>query len=130
MTEGIIMDGRTYRVRVAFGSRKRSFSLISGKNAGESLNHRRIRDLLGSGYSYQLQVEPNPSYPADYDDFYHAISAPVDYHTVTMPYGQTTITFQAAVTGGEDMDRGMLGGARRWSGLTVNFVYMEPQRRP
>lgn len=129
-TEGITMDGRTYQVRVTFGSRKRRFDLLSGSNAGESLSRRKIRDLQGTGYSYQLQVEPDPQKPGDYDAFYEAISAPVDYHTITMPYGQSTITYQAAVASGEDTDRGMLGGARRWAGLTVDFIYMEPQRRP
>lgn len=124
------MDGQTYRVRTVFNTRRRKFALISGKNAGEALSHRRIRDLGGTGYSYQLQVEPDPRYPADYDAFFDAISAPVDYHTITMPYGQSTLKFQAAVTSGEDIDGGIVGGVRRWHGLVVNFEYMQPQRLP
>lgn len=128
--ETITMDGVTYRVRSVYLSRRRSFALIEGRNAGESLSDRRIRDLRGTGYSYTMQVEPDPAYPEDYDAFFEAVSAPVDYHTVTMPYGQGTMTYEAAVVSGSDTDKGVLGGKRRYTGLTVNFQYMEPQRRP
>lgn len=129
-TEKILMDGQTYRVRVVFGSRKRHFELVSGRNAGVSQNHVKIRDLQGTGYSYQLQVEPDPAFPEDYDLFYEAISAPVDYHDIRMPYGQGFRTFRFIVTSGDDQDNGILGGKRRWSGLTVNMEYFAPQRRP
>lgn len=130
MVEKIVMDGITYNVRVVYKGRTRSFELISGSNAGRSLSARKIRDILGTGYSYQMQIEPDPAHPGDYDAFFEAISAPVDYHTITMPYGQSTMTYQAAVSSGSDTDNGYMGGARRYSGLTVNFEYMEPQRRP
>lgn len=124
------MDGVTYRVRTVYLSRRRAFTLIEGDNAGDSLADRRIRDLRGTGYSCSMQVEPDPAYPEDYDAFYMAISAPVDFHTVTMPFGQSTLTYEAAVESGTDTDKGILAGKRRYTGLTVNFRYMEPQRRP
>lgn len=126
----LTMDGVTYRLRTVYLSRKRSFALLEGDNAGQSLAWRRIRDLRGTGYTYTLQVEPDPAYPEDYDAFFAAISAPVDYHTVTMPFGQETITYQAAVESGSDTDRGVIGGKRRYTGLTVVFAYMQPQRTP
>lgn len=127
---GITMDGTLYRVRVKYQSLERSFRLLSGENAGAMKTGREERDLLGTAYSYEMQVEPDPAYPADYDAFYEAISAPVESHTITLPYGQSTITYRARVESGRDISLGKLGGIQRWTGLTVSFLYLYPQRLP
>ena len=124
---GIIMDGITYDVRVVYGSLQRSFALIEGTNAGTSLSHASIRDLVGTAYTYSLQVEPNPTNVAAYDAFFAAISAPIDAHTVTFPYGQTVLTYRAKITGGADVYRGKLAGLERFENLTLTFEPLEPQ---
>ena len=126
----IVMDGVTYRLRVVYDSLIRAFELMEGVNAGEMISGRHERDLLGTGYTYQMQVEPDPRYPTDYDAFFHAISAPVDSHTIVMPYGQTTITYEAMIESGQDTYQGMVAGRARWRGLTVQYRYIEPQRTP
>lgn len=125
---GITMDGRTYDVRIVYNTLVRAFELIEGDNAGTMLSGRYERDLVGTGYSYQMRVEPNPLNRADYDAFFEAISAPTPTHTITVPYGQTTITYSARVLNGRDVYGGNPGGKKIWSGLTVEFVYIEPQR--
>lgn len=127
---GITMDGTLYRVRIKYPSLERSFRLLSGENAGSMKTGREDRDLLGTGYTYEMQVEPDPAYYADYDAFYEAISAPVESHTITLPYGQSTMTFQARVDSGKDSSLGKIGGVQRWTGLTVSFAYLYPQRLP
>lgn len=130
MAQQLNMDGTTYRVRIVYDTLIRSFELLEGVNAGEMLSGRHERDLLGTGYTYQMQVEPDPRYPTDYDAFFEAISAPVDSHTIIMPYGQTTITYEAMVESGQDTYRGIVGGRTKWRGLTVQYRYIEPQRVP
>lgn len=130
MTTPIIMDGVTYRVRVVYDSMRRSFELMEGKNAGTMLSGRDERDLLGTKYGYVMDIEPDPASPQDYDKFYEAISAPVDTHQITLPYGQTTITYEAKIESGTDICGGHLGNANRWKGLSVNFKPIEPQRVP
>lgn len=130
MAQQLNMDGTTYRVRIVYDTLIRSFELLEGVNAGEMLSGRHERDLLGTGYTYQMQVEPDPRYPTDYDAFFEAISAPVDSHTIIMPYGQTTITYEAMVESGQDTYRGIVSGRTRWRGLTVQYRYIEPQRVP
>ena len=85
LAQQLNMDGTTYRVRIVYDTLIRSFELLEGVNAGEMLSGRHERDLLGTGYTYQMQVEPDPRYPTDYDAFFEAISAPVDSHTIIMP---------------------------------------------
>ena len=130
LAQQLNMDGTTYRVRIVYDTLIRSFELLEGVNAGEMLSGRHERDLLGTGYTYQMQVEPDPRYPTDYDAFFEAISAPVDSHTISMPYGQTTITYEAMVESGQDTYRGIVGGRTKWRGLTVQYRYIEPQRVP
>lgn len=130
LAQQLNMDGTTYRVRIVYDTLVRSFELLEGVNAGEMLSGRHERDLLGTGYTYQMQVEPDPRYPTDYDAFFEAISAPVDSHTIIMPYGQTTITYEAMVESGQDTYRGIVSGRTRWRGLTVQYRYIEPQRVP
>ena len=130
LAQQLNMDGTTYRVRIVYDTLVRSFELLEGVNAGEMLSGRHERDLLGTGYTYQMQVEPDPRYPTDYDAFFEAISAPVDSHTIIMPYGQSTITYEAMVESGQDTYQGTVAGQTKWRGLTVQYRYIEPQRVP
>lgn len=126
----LVMDGKTYRLRIVYDSLTREFELLEGVNAGDMLSFRHERDLGGTGYSYELQVEPHPLYPEDYDAFYDAVSAPVDSHVITMPYGQGEMTFEAMVESGQDVYGGRLGGRAVWRGLTIRYRYIKPQKVP
>ena len=127
---GILMDGTTYKVRVVYNSLVCSFELRSGENEDYMISGRHERDLLGTGYAYQMAVEPDPEHPEDYDAFYHAISDPVPSHKITMPYGQGTMEFDAEILGGEDRLLGKLSGVNRWTGLVVDFQPLSLQRKP
>ena len=66
----------------------------------------------------------------EYDQLYEIISSPTEYHILTVPYGQTTLTFKAYVTSGSDsFDVKGKDGKIRWKGLKLNFIAMSPQRR-
>ena len=126
----IVMDGVTYRLRVRYETLGRNFHLDDGENADYMLSGLYKRDLLGTYYDYSMEIEPDPMYPADYDSFFEAITAPVDSHSLTLPYGQGTITFDAMVTSGSDLYRGQVAGSNRWGGLQVQFTAQKPQREP
>lgn len=125
---GITLDGVYYNVAVTFGSMKRSFNLKEGSAKGESIMGRKIRDILGTEYTYEMNVEPFPDDILSYDLFYQEISQPVDSHTITLPYNQTTITFDAAIESGSDNYTGNYNNKEHWNGLTIKFSPMEPQR--
>lgn len=129
MTTNIItVDGTLYNVRVSFGTMERNFELVEGNNKGVSITKREIRDVVGTRYSYSMDIEPDPAYPEDYDAFYEKITEPVDYHTVGIPYGQDGIEFEAQIISGRDSYKGFLAGSHRWGGLSVEFIPMQPQR--
>lgn len=129
MTTNIItIDGVLYNVRVSFGTMERSFELVEGKNKGTTITKREIRDIIGTRYSYSMQVEPDPANPEDYDSFYQKITEPKDYHVVELPFDQNGISFEAQIISGSDSYKGFLAGKHRWGGLKVEFVPMQPQR--
>lgn len=128
---GVILDGETYRVRVrADLPLEESFHIEQGENYMVLLNGEESPDVLGTYYDHTLYVEPDPRYFDDYDAFYQAISAPVDFHTITMPHGQATLTYKAKVVSGSHKLRGVIAGQRRYYGLQVNFQATAPQREP
>ena len=126
----ITMDGVPYRLRVKLGTLRRSFRIEESERSGMVKSGEAFRDLIGTYYDYAMDVEPDPAAPEDYDAFFETISAPVEAHTITLPYGQETMTYQAMVSAGEDKRRDRVAGVTRWTGLTVTFKAKKPQRRP
>ena len=122
------IDGKEYKVFAVFPTIKNSFSIKEGGNAGTAQNGREIRDILGTAYSYSMDISPNPNFPEDFDELFHVLSAPVNSHTIEMPYGQGTITFEAAISEGERTYRGKSGGFERWAGMSLTFRPLTPQR--
>lgn len=125
------IDGVDLRVEVM--DLKRSFSVTDSEHSGRTKNDEMHRDIVGTYYTYTIQIEPNTAYRADYDTFYEIVSSPVAFHRMSFPYNQETLEFQAYVTNGEDSltirkEKGTQ--VNRWSGLSLQFVAKEPQRRP
>ena len=124
---GITIDGIDYDVIVT-SNIERAFELKQGGIQGTSQNGREIPDILGTNYTFSLSVEPNKANFTAYDAFYQKITEPVDYHTVSVPYGQTSMTFQAMILSGTDKLRRKIGGSRRWGSLKIQLKPIEPQR--
>lgn len=123
----IKMDGVTYST-LHVVSIKRTFTVLDGENAGRVQSGGMIRDVIGTFYNYAVEIDPDAASRADYDAFFEAISAPVDSHTLEVPYAQTTLVFEAYVTQGGDELVLMEDAANRWENLSFNFIAMEPQR--
>lgn len=123
------IDGVPYS-KIHVLSLKRSFAVMDGENAGRTMDAAMQRDLLGTFYNYSLVIDPEETDPEEYDSLYETLSAPVASHTVSFPYGRSELTFEAYVANGEDELFDIFNGQNRWDNLTLNFIAMEPQRRP
>lgn len=128
MGKPIVMDGVEYP-NIHVVSLKRSFQVLDGENAGRVMTGEMDRDIIGTYYNYSCEIDASSADRDEYDDFYEAISAPVDSHSITVPFAQETITFDAYVTNGDDELLSMFDD-NEWSGLSFNFIAMAPQRRP
>lgn len=122
------LDGTEYNVIVT--SLQRKASVLDGDNAGRTLSGRMERDIIGTYYNYTMQVDTKGLAVEDYDALYEVLSAPVDFHTVTVPYGQGTLTFEAYVDNVDDELKQMQEGRSLWGGLSFSFIAMAPARTP
>lgn len=123
----IRLDGVTYST-LHVTKLTRNFSVLDGENAGRMMDGSMQRDIIGTFYNYSVEIDPDSGTREDYDAFYEAISAPVDYHTLVVPYAQQTLTFNAYVTNGKDDLLVMEQSSNRWGALSFNFIAMAPQR--
>ena len=126
MQQIITIDGATFDVGVA--SIKRRARIEDGPNAGNSKRGDWIRDVYGTYYDYILAFDTSAGLSrADYDTLYQVLTAPVEFHTLVVPYGQSTLSFYAGITGAEDnvilMDDGTV-----WGNLSITFRAKAPQR--
>ena len=129
MTSVLSLDGKAYP-NLHVVSLKRSFSVLDGDNAGRVMTGAMKRDIIGTYYNYSMEIDPVSSDLAEYDEFYEAISSPVDSHVLTVPYAQTTLTFDVYAANGEDELVSKYNGRNEWQNPAVNFVAMKPKRTP
>lgn len=121
------IDGRAFS-GVGVESLKRSFRIPDGANAGDMLSGDYERDLVGTYYDYDLVLSASDLALSEYDALFEILSAPVNSHTVQMPYGGTLLIFDAMITGGEDeliLDN---GEESWWGNLTISIRARKPQR--
>ena len=122
----VTIDGASFDVGVEYI--KRQARVEDGPNAGNSKRGDWIRDVYGTYYDYILAFDTSAGLSrADYDTLYSILTAPVEFHTLVVPYGQSTLTFTAGITGAEDnvilMDDGTV-----WGNLSITFRAKSPQR--
>lgn len=122
----VTIDGTSFDVGVSYIKRKARIE--DGPNAGESKRGDWIRDVYGTFYDYILAFDTSAGLSKeDYDTLYNVLTSPVEFHTLVVPYGQSTLTFYAGITGAEDnvilMDDGTV-----WGNLSITFRAKAPQR--
>lgn len=122
----LTVDGKKYNVLVTSLARK--FQVLDGKNAERTLSGAMIRDIIGTFYNYEITILPAVGKYGDYDALYEVLSAPQDSHRIVVPYAQSTLTFNAYVTAGQDNLIRKKHGEAYWTGLSVQFIAMAPQR--
>lgn len=122
------LDDVYYNLSVA--AIKRDAAILDGSDAGRTLSGDMDRDIIGTYYNYTMEIDNSNCDPADYDTFYEEITAPVDYHMVEFPYGQSVLTFKAYVANVSDSLQRVTKQGNLWSGLSVKFTAMSPKRRP
>ena len=122
----VTIDGTSFDVGVEYIKRKARIE--DGPNAGNSKRGDWIRDVYGTFYDYILAFDTSSGLSKeDYDTLYDTLTAPVEFHTLVVPYGQSTLSFKAGITGAEDnvilMDDGTV-----WGNLSITFRAKSPQR--
>ena len=123
----VTIDGTSFDVGVVYIKRKARIQ--DGPNEGESKRGDWIRDVYGTFYDYILAFDTSAGLTrADYDTLYDILTAPVEFHTLMVPYGQSTLSFEAGITGAED-NVILMGDGTVWGNRSITFRAKKPQRR-
>lgn len=124
------IDGIEF-TKAVVGEIKRTFQILDGENAGRQIITAKMeRDILGTFYNYSLDIDSSFLTKEEYAQLYQVLSAPVDSHEIEVPYNQSTLVFEAYITNGSDELYRIDNEGNHWSKLAINFIAMEPQRRP
>lgn len=120
------IDGKEYS-GVGVEELHRSFRIPDGPLADDMLSGDHERDLIGTYYDYDLVLSDSDLLENEYDALFETLSAPVNSHTVEMPYGAGTLSFTAMIQSGKDelipMDDGTW-----WGNLSLTIRAKKPQR--
>ena len=121
------INGQTPKVNVI--SLERSASVLDGSNAGRLKNGDMMRDIIGTYYNYTLEVSPKAGDMAAYNSLYETITAPVESYPVEMPFGQSSLKFDAYTASAEDTLRHTTGSTHYWRGLKFTMTAKAPQKK-
>lgn len=121
----ITIDSTTYDVGVIRITRKASQKVES---LGTTLDLRKHYDVKGTYYDYEVEFFPRKMSLNDYDALYEVLTDPQESHSVTLPYGQSDLTFEARVTASDDVLISRYGNKTKWGSIKVTFEALTPQK--
>ena len=121
----ITIDGQSFRVGIIKIPRKSS---LNREDHGTTLDGRKHYDALRTYFDYDVTIDTKAINIHEYDRLYEVITQPVEYHMVTMPYGQDEISFKASIKTSNDSVIANYTNFRKWNGLKITFEAIEPQK--
>lgn len=122
----IQIDGVTYAVPVVSLTRKAEF-LDQYAERTESGDLQ--RGLIGVFFNYQLKLGVGADLDT-YNAFWEKATEAEEFHTVTVPYGNGTFTFQAYFSNVQDELLLYTANGNYYKGMSINFIAKSPARTP
>lgn len=126
----LTIDGRKFNVAIRAGSLQRDFAIAEGAGSLAFIDGDVDPDIIGTYYNYSMEIDTKLTAPEEYDALWEVLSAPVEYHVVSFPYAQNTLTFEARITGGSDSFYRRINNKNYWGQMSVSFTAKKPQRTP
>lgn len=126
-----IVDSVAYDMGVTAGSLRRIATVKDGVAAGTMKDGSYTRDIIGTLIDYSMTIERHSAQDDEYDALWLVLTDPdTPVHTVTFPYGQSTLTFAAYIQTVEDSLNYTINGYNGWGSMSVTFKAQTPQRVP
>lgn len=126
--QAFLMDGIAYNVRVSKMTRK--FSIQDTDKTGRTQDGEMYRDIVGTFYNYSMTVEQMDEDAESFDNFWEAISQPVESHACVFPYNQSILTQRMYITSGEQDLVSKTPTKNKWGEISINYVAMSPKVVP
>ncbi len=112
----ISIDGQTFNVGTMKVVRKPSIDKIP---LGTTLDGTKHYLNKGVYYDYEITISTRNMNVSEYDALYELITTPANSHVVSVPYNQTTITFNAFLSVSNDTLLQSYTNFKRWGTLTI-----------
>ena len=124
MSKYLIIDGVEYKVHIAELKRRAD---ILDKYAYRSEDGILHREVIGTYINYELKI--GVEYDKElYNTLFDVLSAPVDYHTVSIP--SDSVTFDGYFSSISDTILRIEDDGALYTGLSCKFTAMIPRRTP
>lgn len=125
---GITVDGVDY-TGIGISGIRRNAVIREDNTSALMMSGRYRRGIVGTYYNYTMTFYvTTKATKALYDQLFEVLTSPQESHVITVPYGSTTLTFEAYVEQVGDGVRNIRGDNVLWGGMTVNFNAKAPQR--
>lgn len=121
----ITIDSTSFDVGVIKITRKASQKI---ENLGVTMDLTKHYDIRGTYYDYEVELATRKMSLADYDSLYEVLTTPIESHIVTLPYGQSSLTFNARVSVASDSLVQSFDNFKKWGTLKVTFEALTPQK--
>lgn len=121
------IDGQEFNVIVT--ELRRLGKVKDSKLSGDVKSGAHFRDIVGTYYDYEMSIGSNALSETEYDALYEVLTAPVESHEVTLPFGMSNLSFRAYIEDADDRHIADNGKERLWGELSVKFYAQKPQRR-
>lgn len=121
----INIDGTNYDVGIIKITRK---AQMQQESLGTTMDLRKHYDVKGTYYDYEVEFYTKYMDVASYDTLYEVLTTPQESHTVILPYGQSTLTFEAKVSLTNDSLLFKNTQKTKWGGFKVTFEALTPQK--
>jgi len=127
----ISIDNVTYHANWVEKSLVRKAEIINGDASGRLQGTKAMYlDYVGTFYNYTGDLcRAADCTDSEWEELYIALTNPINDHTITVPFGNTTITSRFYISSVESKLITAKRGRNEWEQIyKVNFVSMSPQR--
>ena len=119
------IDGVEYKVKCTID---RAIEIKESSISGIMLGGHIFRDILGTYYSYDIQLEMPLKNKGRYHSLIEQLTEPVEGHTFVLPYNSGTIELTGKVEDPEDVWEKLESGYTYWDGLKFTISPNGPSK--
>lgn len=127
----ITIDNVTYKANWVEKSMSRKAEIINGDASGRLQGTKAMYlDYVGTFYNYTGDlIRAKDCTDTEWENLYIALTNPINDHTITVPFGNTTMTSQFYISSVENKLITQKNGSNKWQNVySVTFTSMSPQR--
>lgn len=122
----VSIDGKTYNVGIISIEREAPVLDKYAERTEDGVLH---REVIGTYYNYKIKFGNNVGSPEDYDALYEVLTSPVEFHTISAPYGNKgTHTYIGYISSVKDKVMKNYESGTLWNSLSASFIAKEPAR--